>query len=64
MFFRFPAIAGEKNGTEISITAARRPLYHGAKRNDIIAHKKPVATCPTGANGEALRILCAWSEAK
>ena len=32
MFFRFPAIAGEKNGTEISITAARRLLYHIYKK--------------------------------
>ena len=32
MFFRFPAIAGEKNGTEISRTAARRLFYHIYKK--------------------------------
>ena len=32
MFFRFPAIAGEKNGTEISRTAARRLFYHIHKK--------------------------------
>ena len=38
MFFGSRLYAGEKNGTEISITAARRLLYHGAKRNDRICH--------------------------
>ena len=64
MFFGSRLYAGEKNGTEICITAAGRLLYHGVKRNDIIAHKKPVAGCPTRATDEALRILCTWSETK
>ena len=54
--FSVSGAAGEKNGTEIGITAAGRLLYHGAKRNDIICHvfrfpgigRREKRRCPAG----------------
>ena len=57
--FRFPAIAGEKNGTKISITAARRLLYHGVKRNDIICHIFRFPAIAGEKNGTKISITAA-----